>query len=99
MKIKRFEDIAVWKKARSLVKLIYEISSTDKLSKDYEMKNQIRSAGISVMSNIAEGFGRRSNLDFSRFLDIAHGSCEEVKSLLYISLDLNYLTQVKFDEF
>jgi four helix bundle protein len=49
------------------------------------------------MSNIAEGYGRRTNTEFSRFLDISHGSCEEVKSLLYIGLDLKYLNQEKFE--
>ena len=96
--IERLEDIVIWQKSRSLVKILYSTTYLKSCERDFEYKNQLRGAGISIMSNIAEGYGRRTNVEFSRFLDISHGSCEEVKSLLYIGLDLEYLNQEKFDQ-
>ncbi|MCK4667528.1 four helix bundle protein [Candidatus Dependentiae bacterium] len=95
--IERLEDIVIWQKSRSLVKILYSTTYLKNCDRDFEYRNQIRGAGISIMSNIAEGYGRRTNVEFSRFLDISHGSCEEVKSLLYIGLDLKYLNQEKFE--
>lgn len=65
--------------------------------KDYRFKDQINAAAVSVMSNIAEGFSRRTNKEFVQFLFIAKGSCAEVQSLLYAGLDQRYLSQEKFD--
>ncbi len=96
--IEKLEDIVIWQKSGSLVRVLYSITKMKDFNKDFEYKNQIRSAGIFVMSNIAEGYGRRTNAEFSRFLDISHGSCEEVKSLLYIGLDLEYLNKKKFEQ-
>ena len=98
MKIERFEDCPIWQKARELVKGIYVTTSeTQSFKQDFGLKDQIRRAAVSVMSNIAEGYARRSDKAFSNFLHIAHGSASEVQSQLYIALDLNYLTKEKFD--
>ena len=93
MKIERFEDIQVWQKARELVKSVYQASSrTQAFRQDFSLKDQVRRAAISVMSNIAEGYARRSDKAFANFLYIAHASAAEVQSQLYIALDLKYIT-------
>ncbi len=96
-RIRRFEDIQAWQKARELVQGIYEISADGEWGRDFGLKDQVRRAAVSVMSNIAEGFGRQSNRDFARFLDIARGSATEVQSLLYVSLDIGYISQAECD--
>ncbi len=83
--IKRFEDIEVWGKARKLVGEIYRVTSREEFQKDYALKEQIRRAAISIMANIAEGYGRRSNQEFANFLNYAHGSAAEVQSHLIYS--------------
>ena len=98
MKIKRFEDIEAWKKARELVRTIYDLSSNGDFAKDYSLKDQIRRGCVSVMSNIAEGYARQTDKEFVQFLYIALGSVAEVQSQLYIARDLNYLSGEQFDE-
>lgn len=88
--VRNFEDLEIWKMSREVVKLIY---SDLKLCRDYSYKNQITSAGVSIMSNIAEGFGRNSDGEFRNFLNFSKGSCCEVKSLYYVAEDQNYLIE------
>ncbi len=95
-KFERFEDIVAWQKARGLVSEIYKISNDGKFGKDYGLKDQIRRAAVSVMSNIAEGFARKRNREFAWFLYVAHGSVAEVQSLLCVALDLNYVSNIVF---
>ena len=97
-KIERFEDIDAWKEARKLVNMIYDASDEGLFSKDFSLKNQIRSASVSIMSNIAEGFDRGTNREFIQFLVIARASTSEVKSHLYVALDQKYINHEKFDE-
>ena len=94
--IKKFEDIEAWQKARKLTNKIYEISSKDDFAADFILKGQTRKASISIMLNIAEGYARRSNREFRKFLDYAHGSCAEVQSALYVALDQKYLSEKTF---
>lgn len=89
-KFERFEDILAWQKARVLVSEIYKTSNDGKFARDFGLKDQIRRAAVSIMSNIAEGFARRTNKEFTRFLYISHGSVAEVQSLLYVALDQQY---------
>ena len=96
MKIEKFEDIEAWKEARKLVNMIYDISAKDNFSKDFSLKNQIRSASISTMSNISEGFDRESDKEFIQFLVIARASGSEVKSQLYVALDRGYIKDSEF---
>jgi len=91
--IKTFEELKCWQKARELVNLVYTMTKQKPISYDFEMRNQIRRAALSVMNNIAEGFGRESTKEFLRFLDISHASCVEVKSMTYILEDLKYLSK------
>lgn len=95
--IERFEDIQAWQKARALVREIYQTCSDGRLSRDFGLKDQICRAAVSSMSNIAEGFARYSDKDFAHFLDIARGSVTEVKSLLYVALDIDYIDKSKFE--
>jgi four helix bundle protein len=95
-KIERFEDIQAWQKARELNKKIYDITKNSHFSKDFSLKDQIRRASVSIMANIAEGFGRRSNKEFSNFMNMAHGSAAEVQSHLYVALDQSYIPQEVF---
>lgn len=95
---KRFEDLIFWQKARELTKLIYTYAQNDKFKNDYGFKDQIQRSGVSVMSNIAEGFGRGSNTEFVQFLFVAKGSLSEVKSQLYIAMDLNYVDNPEFNK-
>jgi four helix bundle protein len=97
--IERFEDIKAWQKARELVKTVYSLSTpSKKLGKDFGLRDQIRRASVSVMSNIAEGFARRGDKEFKRFLSIALGSAAEVQSQLYAALDLTYITKKEFQD-
>lgn len=95
--IQRFEDIEAWKEARRLVNLIYNISEKREFAKDFSLKNQIRSASVSIMSNIAEGFDRSSDREFIQFLVIARASAAEVKSQLHIALDRGYIDHGDFE--
>lgn len=99
MKIERFEDIKAWQEARVLAKMIYDAAkSNGKFGNDYKFREQIQSAAVSIMSNIAEGFSRRSTKEFTQFLFIAKGSAAEVQSQLYVAFDLGYISQEKFDQ-
>lgn len=91
--IKRFEDLETWKNARIFVKTIYTVTTEEAINRDYSYRDQIRRAAISIMNNIAEGFGRYSNKEFRRFLDIAVASGLEVKSMIYLGEDLSYMTK------
>jgi len=96
-KIERFEDILAWQKARELNKDIYEITKSSNFSKDFSLRDQIRRASVSIMANIAEGFGRRSKKEFANYLNMAHGSAAEVQCHLYVALDQEYISQEIFD--
>jgi len=98
-KIERFEDLIAWQKARVLTKQIYSITSNGAFAKDFGLRNQIRDASVSIMSNLAEGFERASRAEFHRFVVISKGSCAEVRSQLYVALDVEYITQKQFDHF
>jgi four helix bundle protein len=91
--IKKFEDIIAWQEARNLVKMIYKLTSTGEFSKDFGLRDQIRRASVSTMTNIAEGFDCESNVEFARFLVIARRSSVEVQSLLYAALDVSYIDE------
>jgi four helix bundle protein len=99
MKVVRFEDLEAWKEARTLVSQVYgAVRKTKDLKRDYRFCDQITAAAVSIMSNIAEGFSRRSSREFTQFLFIAKGSCGEVQSLLYVALDQQYLTVPEFQK-
>lgn len=94
---KRFEDIQAWQKARVVSREIYIVSSNGSFARDFDLRSQIRRSAVSVMANIAEGQGRRTDKDFANFLNISLGSIAETKSHLYIAFDLGYLNKEVFD--
>ena len=96
-KIENFEDIEAWQKARDLAREIYAISNDGQFARDFGLRDQIRRAAVSVMSNIAEGFERGGDVEFRRFLAIAKGSAGEVKAQLYVALDAGLIDQTRFD--
>lgn len=95
--ILKFEDIVAWQKALELSDLIYSYSNNDKFSKDFGLKDQMRRASVSVVSNIAEGFEREGNNQFIYFLLIAKASAGELRAQLYIARNQNYISQNEFD--
>lgn len=97
-KINRFEEIQAWQKARELNKEIYSVTQASSFSKDFSLRDQMRRASVSIMANIAEGFGRRSKKEFSNFLNMAHGSAAEGQCHLYVALDLQYITGGEFEK-
>lgn len=95
-KIERFEDFVAWQKARVLTAKIYQVTGDGAFARDYGLKDQIRRAVVSITSNIAEGFERGRPAEFQHFLSIAKGSCAELRSQLYVALDVGYLRQEDF---
>ena len=96
-KVERFEDLIAWQKARQLAAEIYRISAQSDFSRDFGLRDQIRRAAVSAMSNIAEGFDRGSRSEFHQFLVIAKASCAEVRSQLYVAQDVGYIDQKTFE--
>ena len=96
-KIKKFEDIESWKRARKLTKEVYTVTAQERFSGDFGLRNQIRRAAVSILSNIAEGFERGGDKEFLQFLAIAKGSSGEVRAQLYVALDLEYISSAQFD--
>ena len=97
MEVKNFEDLEIWKDARRLTKAIYRMTKDGGFAKDFALRDQIRRAAVSVMSNIAEGFERGGNQEFIQFLHVAKASCGEVRSHLYVALDQSYVDQKDCD--
>jgi len=95
---KKFEEIEVWQKARKLTKRIYAFSRSGEFAKDFGLKDQIRRASVSIMSNIAEGHDRSGTGEFVQFLATAKGSAAEVRSQLYVALDQEYMDENAFAE-
>ena len=99
MKINPFEEIDVWQEARKLVNLVYNaIIKSKAFQKDFRLVGQIQGAAVSSMSNIAEGFSRKSNKEFIQYLFISKSSAAEVQSHMYVALDQNYITEETFEE-
>ncbi len=96
--IERFEDIEAWQQARILVNDIYTVTSDGRFARDFGLRDQIRRAAVSILSNIAEGFERGGNKEFIQFLYVAKGSCGEVRAQLYIARDQNYITEEQFQD-
>jgi four helix bundle protein len=98
MSIRRFEDLEIWKNAFRLAEAVYEISEKRPFARDYALKDQIRRAAISTITNIAEGFDRVTDREFIRFLVIARSSATEVQALLRLALSLEYVTTDEFEK-
>lgn len=92
-RLERFEDLEAWKTARELTNSIYQTTASGDFARDFGLRDQIRRASVSVLSNIAEGFERDGNKEFLQFLSLAKGSCGEVRAQLYIALDQRYIKE------
>jgi len=90
---KKFEEIECWKRARELTRHIYRISNKAAFARDFGLKDQIRRASVSVMSNIAEGYDRSGTGEFVQFLATAKGSAAEVRCQLYVAADQGYIDE------
>ena len=97
-KIQKFEDLIAWQKSRELTRDIYQITREGSFAKDFGLSGQIQRASVSIMSNIAEGFERGGRREFHQFLSTAKASCAEVRSQLYVALDIGYLAQPRFNQ-
>ena len=96
--ITKFEDIDAWQKARELTREVYKITNQGAFARDFGLRDQIRRAAVSIMSNIAEGFGRGGNREFIQFLSMAKGSVSEVQAQLYVAADAGYITNDQFQQ-
>ena len=97
MTFKKFEESEIWQMGRELVKAVYAMTGSGAFAKDYGLKDQIQRAAVSVASNVAEGYARRGNKEFVKFLWIAKGSAAEVQSQLYHARDLDYVNAEVFE--
>ena len=95
--VKQFEDLHVWQDARQLVAVIYSASKARAFNQDFGLRDQIRRAAVSTMSNIAEGFERGTRKEFVQFLNIAKGSNGEVRSQLCVAFDQKYIAEAEFN--
>jgi four helix bundle protein len=95
--IERFEDIEAWKVARVLTRRVYEVSSRGEFARDYGLRDQMRRAVVSILSNIAEGYESRTQALFADYLGRAKGSAGELRAQLYVALDAGYISQEEFD--
>src|SRR5215468_5829156 len=95
-RIDRFEDLIAWQKSRALTGNIYQVTCEGPFARDFGLKDQIRRAAVSIMSNVAEGFERNRPGEFHQFLSVAKGSCAEVRSQLYVAHDAGYLDFGRF---
>ena len=96
--INRFEDIEAWKIARQLTNMVYSMGNQAGFNRDFGLRDQIRRASVSIMSNIAEGFESRTDTQFINYLGLAKASAGEVRAQLYVILDQNYITGEQFKE-
>jgi len=94
---RRFEELEVWQTARELTRQVYAASNRGSFAHDYGLRDQIRRAAVSIMSNIAEGFESGTRPLFIKFLGVARGSAGEVRAQLYVALDAGYLSSDEFD--
>jgi four helix bundle protein len=97
-RIERIEDLLGWQRARELARGIYRVSSNGAFARDYALRDQIRRATISILSNVAEGFERGGDSEFVQFLAVAKASAGEVRAQLYVALDQGYLSETQFQE-
>jgi four helix bundle protein len=96
MKITRFEDLDCWQEARILTQSVYAATRNISFKQDYGLTDQVRRAATSIMANIAEGFSRQGDREFTQFLFIAKASASELQSHLYVALDQGYIDQDYF---
>ena len=98
MKVNKFEDLEVWKLARELYKIVFQITSRESFCNDFKFRDQIRASSGSISDKIAEGFDRGGNKEFVQFLSIAKGSCGETRNQSYRAFDSSYISKDELDD-
>lgn len=93
-----FEELLCWQQERELVRQVYAQCREPKLSKDFATQDQLKRAALSIMNNIAEGYGRYRSKEFIRFLDISSASAMEVRTMLYVLKDMDYINHDTFEK-
>jgi len=96
--VEKFEDLRVWQNARKLANMIYDFSSVGDFARDFGLRDQMRRAAVSVMSNIAEGFESRTQAMFIEYLGRAKASAGELRAQLYLALDRNYIDETQMQK-
>ncbi len=96
--IRRFEDLEAWKLSRILTGLIYNVSGIGDFGRDFALRDQIRRAAVSIVSNIAEGFERDGDKESLQFLSMVKGLSGEVRAQLYLALDRGYISSEQFTQ-
>ena len=96
--VQRFEDLDVWKRAKSLANLVYDFSESGQFARDFGLRDQMRRAAVSIMSNIAEGFESKTQATFINYLSHAKASSGELRAQLYLAHDRNYISTEQFKE-
>ena len=96
--IRTYQDLEIYQEGYELLKEIYIITNEYPKEEIYVMVTQIRRAALSIILNIAEGYGRQSKEDFKRFLKISYGSINEVETLLNIGKDIGYIKEERYNE-
>jgi four helix bundle protein len=97
-KIEYFEDLFIWQKAIEFAKQIYLITERKGLKTDFGLKGQMRDSAVSISTNIAEGFERRSRKEYLNFLNIAKGSAGEIRSQLYVAYEVGYINREELED-
>ncbi len=93
---KQFEEMEIWKLSFSLSKSIYLLSQTGEFGRDFSFRDQIRRSSLSIPSNISEGFERESTKQFLYFLNVAKGSCGELRTQLLLAQEINYISSIDY---
>ena len=96
-RIDKFEQLIAWQKARNLAREIYTMTKGSSFARDFALAGQLQRSAVSVMANIAEGFERNRLAEFLQFLSVAKSSCGELRSHLYVALDVGYVTKSEFE--
>ena len=94
--MKRFEELIAWQKARALTKVIFQVTKQGEFSRNYSLAAQIQRVAVFIMSNIAEGFERNRRTEIHQLFSIAKSSSAEVRSHLFVALDVGYLKPQEF---
>lgn len=98
MKINKFEDLEIWRDSLTITKELYDVTSEQRFSRDFALRDQLRRAIVSVSSNIVEGFEKSNNNEFIRYLKIAKGSSGEVKNQVYVAHAVGYIDKERLDD-
>jgi four helix bundle protein len=96
--VRRFEELIAWQKARELTRDIYLSTAEGRFARDFGLASQIQRSAVSIMANIAEGFERKRPGEFHQFLSVAKASCAEVRSHLYVAVDIGYISPELFNK-